>query len=273
MPYADVYGLEPLESIRTIFRGTLRYPGFADLMYALKSIGLLEGSTTIDPHDWHSLVRAALEQKLGTLIMNDPDSLKSALDDVISPKQRDVVLEALHWLSIIPPSMSERALDNDSNPSLPPLPSKPTAPIDLFATLLTHKLRYAPHERDLVVLSHEIVTRPKGSQVSLTTPSAGEEEIHSSSLVTYGTKDASAMSRTVGLPVAFAALQILDGGVSARGVQGPTSKEVYGNVLRRLEEVGLGMKESVRKATAGSALGLSVEENLRRRWRVMQEMV
>ncbi|PIL32665.1 hypothetical protein GSI_05369 [Ganoderma sinense ZZ0214-1] len=272
LPYADVYGLEPLDSIRTIFRGTLRYPGFADLMHSLKSIGLLEVSTAVNPHDWHSLVRAALEQKLGTLIMNDPRSLKSAIDDVISPKQHDVVLEALHWLSIVPPSLSEYALGTSADCSLPPLPSKPTAPIDLFAALLAHKLRYAPHERDLVVLSHEIVTRPKGSQVPLTAPSIGEEEIHTSSLVTYGTKDASAMSRTVGLPVAFAALQIVDGGVSARGVQGPTSKEVYENVLRRLEEVGLGMRENVRKVTAGNALGISVEESLRRRWRVMQEM-
>ncbi|KAI1789307.1 Saccharopine dehydrogenase-domain-containing protein [Ganoderma leucocontextum] len=272
LPYADVYGLEPLESIRTIFRGTLRYPGFADLMYALKAIGLLEASTTINPHDWKSLVRAALEQKLGTLIMNDLRSLTSALEEVVSPKQRDSVLEALHWLSIIPSSLSEHALGKSSDSSLPPLPSKPMAPVDLFATLLAHKLRYAPHERDLVVLSHEIVTRPKGSQVPLTAPSA-DEEIHTSSLVAYGTKDASAMSLTVGLPVAFAALQILDGGVSARGVQGPTSKEVYGNVLRRLEEVGLGMRESARKATSRGGFGQSVEERLRRRWRVMQEMV
>lgn len=240
-------------------------------MYAFKSIGLLEASTTINPHDWQSLARAALEQKLGTLIMNDPRSLQSALAEVVSPKQHNSVLEALHWLSIMPPS-SEHALGISSDSSLPPLPSKPMAPIDLFARLLVHKLQYAPHERDLVVLSHEIVTRPKSSQVPLTSPSANEE-IHTSSLVTYGTKDASAMSRTVGLPVAFTALQILDGGVSVRGVQGPSNKEVYGNVLRRLEEVGLGMRESVRKATARSALGLSVEESLRRRWRVMQEMV
>lgn len=59
------------------------------------------------------------------------------------------------------------------------------------------------------------------------------------------------MSRCVGLPVAFAALQVLDGGVSMRGVAGPTDESVYGAVLRGLEEVGLGMKESV---TIGSGM-------------------
>ncbi|TBU54781.1 Saccharopine dehydrogenase-domain-containing protein [Dichomitus squalens] len=272
LPYAGVYSLEPLVGIRTIFRGTLRYPGFADLMYAFKAIGLLDVSATVNPQDWQSLVRATLEQKLGIPILDETRSLRSALQDVIPPKQQDSVLDALHWLSIIPQSTSEHVPSKNFDLSLPPLPSKPTAPIDLFATLLAHKLRYAPNERDLVVLSHEIVARPKGSRVSLTAPSA-DEEVHTSSLVTYGTRDASAMSRTVGLPVAFAALQILDGGVSARGVQGPTSKEVYGNVLRRLEEVGLGMRETVRKVTARTALGLSVEESLWARWRAMQETV
>ena len=69
LPYANVYGLEPLDGIRTVFRGTLRYPGFADLMHAFKSIGLLDALTTVNPHHWNALVRQALEKKLGTLIM------------------------------------------------------------------------------------------------------------------------------------------------------------------------------------------------------------
>ncbi len=269
LPYANVYGLQPMKNIRTIFRGTLRYPGFADLMYAFKSIGLLDASTTVAPHHWNALVRHALEKKLGTLVMNDPASVRSALESVISHKQRDTVLQALHWLSIVPSSLSEYAASSDPSfdPSLPPLPSKPTTPLDLFATLLAHKLRYAPHERDLVVLSHEIITRFKGSSAPLTSPSA-EEEVHTSSLIAYGTREASAMSRTVGLPVAFAALQILDGGVRARGVQGPTDKEVYVNVLQRLGEAGLNVRESTRK---GSLRG--VEASLGRRWREMQEVV
>ncbi|CDO70674.1 hypothetical protein BN946_scf184761.g12 [Trametes cinnabarina] len=242
LPYADVYGLRPLDGVRTIFRGTLRYPGFADLMHAFKSIGLLEASATVNPHHWHSVVRQALEKKLGTLIMDDPAHCTGSRSS--------------------PSSLSEYAANADASTdgSLPPLPSKPTAPIDMFATLLAHKLRYQPGERDLVVLSHEIVARPGGT--------SAEEEIHTSSLVVYGTPEASAMSRTVGLPVAFATLQILDGGVRARGVQGPTTKEVYGNVLRRLEEAGLGMKERVGKGGKGG-----VEQSLRTQWKAMEETV
>ncbi|OSD00329.1 hypothetical protein PYCCODRAFT_1437464 [Trametes coccinea BRFM310] len=266
LPYADVYGLKPLDGVRTIFRGTLRYPGFADLMHAFKSLGLLESSARVNPHHWHSLVRQALEKKLGTLIMDDPASVRSALHSVLPAAQRDDVLQALHWLSIVPSSLSEYAanMDTSYDASLPPLPSKPTAPIDMFASLLAHKLRYNLGERDLVVLSHEIVARPKGTTAPLNAPNA-QEEIHTSSLITYGTPEASAMSRTVGLPVAFATLQILDGGVRARGVQAPTAKEVYVNVLRRLEEAGLGMKESVRTGGKGG-----VEASLQEHWKAME---
>jgi alpha-aminoadipic semialdehyde synthase len=101
--------------------------------------------------------------------------------------------------------------------------------------VLAHKLQYEPHERDLVVLFHEIVAQ------SIDKP--GVDEIYTSSLVSYGTQKASAMSRCVGLPVAFAAMQVLNGNVPVRGVQGPTDATVYVPVLEGLEEVGLGMKE------------------------------
>ncbi|KAI0349833.1 hypothetical protein OH77DRAFT_1431672 [Trametes cingulata] len=256
LPYAHVYGLD---GARTVFRGTLRYPGFADLMHAFKEIGLLEATATVQPEQWDMLVRHSLERKLGALVMNDPASLRSALESVLPAAQRENVWQALQWLGIVPSSLAEYAAHAGPYPvsrdtTLPPLPGKPAAPIDLFAALLAHKLRYAPGERDLVVLSHEIVARSKG---------ASEEEVHTSSLITYGTPEASAMARTVGMPVAFAALQILDGGVRARGVQGPMEKEVYANVLARLEEAGLGMKESVRRV---SGQGGAVEGSLRRQW-------
>lgn len=177
--------------------------------------------------DWRSFIRLSLENRYGVTIPNDVASTLSAISSVVSSAHVDKLGEAMSWLSLV-----------HADSALPPLPKMPTTPIDLFTTLLAHKLRYEPHERDLVVLSHEIVAQ------SLNTP--GVDEIYTSSLITYGTPKASAMARCVGLPVAFAALEVLDGKVSIRGVQGPTDKSVYGPVLRGLEEVGLGMKESFR---------------------------
>jgi alpha-aminoadipic semialdehyde synthase len=124
------------------------------------------------------------------------------------------------------------------------------APIDIFAYLLAHKLQYKPHERDMVILSHEIIA--KAREPSSYGREQGHEEVYTSSLMTYGTPKASAMAQTVGLPVAIAALNVLDGKVDVRGVVGPSEPCIYKPVLRGLEEAGLGMVESAR--TGGDTL-------------------
>jgi alpha-aminoadipic semialdehyde synthase len=193
-------------------------------MHSFKAIGLLTDSKRITIDKWQSLVRASLESRLGIHIPDDSASLHSALSDVIPSYSLDRTLSALTWLS------------QQSLPSEPPAPV--ATPIDLFAMLLQHKLRYAPHERDLVVLGHEVITRSEA-------PEQQRIEVHSSSLVVYGTPTASAMARCVGLPIAFAALLVLDGSVRVRGVTGPADKSLYRGILERMEEAGLAMREAV----------------------------
>ena len=48
-----------------------------------------------------------------------------------------------------------------------------------------------------------------------------------------------AMSKTVGLPVAMATLLILNGKINSKGVQLPIMKEVYQPILKELEEYGI----------------------------------
>jgi alpha-aminoadipic semialdehyde synthase len=204
-PYGPTYGLP--SDIRTLLRGTLRYPGYCDLVQSFKQIGLLNTSPLTEPlASWTELVPRALAAKGVQVKVNDHDSIMAALSDVVDSKHSDALVDALLWLGLLP-SSSSIASPSD----LPSIPSTSATAIDHLATLLAHKLRYGPNERDLVVLSHEIIAR---------SPDA-TEEVHTSQLVTYGTPTASAMSRTVGLPVAFAALQVLDGKISVRGVQGP----------------------------------------------------
>ncbi|KAG6372697.1 Saccharopine dehydrogenase-domain-containing protein [Boletus reticuloceps] len=238
LPYADTYGLGKLNDLRTVLRGTLRYPGFANLMDSFKSMGLLntDPSSHILPRSWSELARLALEARIGEYIPADPNSFDSALSNIVPGRQHlEHAVAALQWLGLVPSSSAT----ND----LPLLPTKPLAPIDLFTTVLAHKLRYTPGERDLVVLSHEIVAQP-ASVVGEASPD--ETEVYTSLLVSYGTASASAMSRCVGLPVAFATLAVLDGKVVGRGVQGPTEEMLYRAVLDGLKGVGLEMKEGVR---------------------------
>ena len=215
-------------------------------------MGLLDTdpSSHVLPESWSELARLALGKRMAEDIPADPSSLASALSNVVPDQQcRAHVLEALQWFSLAP---SSATADN-----LPPLPTKPVAPIDLLTVVLAHKLRYGTCERDLVVLSHEIIAQP-ASVVGEASPN--ETEVYTSSLVSYGTANASAMSRCVGLPVAFATLVVLDGKVAGRGVQGPTEEALYRAVLDGLQGVGLEMKESVRR---GSGMEARLSDGLR----------
>jgi alpha-aminoadipic semialdehyde synthase len=224
-----------------------RYPGFSQLMDIFKSIGLLDTGVPFMIDDWPSLVRITLKRKLGVDIgSGDLASVLAAAKDV-TPVSTDIyrLQTALEYLSLVP----------SSSPA-PPVSKSSAAPIDHFANLLAQKLRYGPHERDLVVLNHEIVAQD----------ASGQEEVHRSSLITYGGREASAMARCVGLPVAFAALKVLDGCVSARGVCGPAVEEsLWNGVLDGLEDVGLGMKETVRQKASTS---VTVENTLMGGFRV-----
>jgi len=203
-------------------------------MDIFKSIGLLDTKASFTIEDWPSLIRITLKRKLGIDVgSNDLASVLSAAKDVI-PTTTDIyqLQTALEHLSLVP----------SSSPA-PPVLKRSTTPIDHFANLLAQKLRYESHERDLVILNHEIIAQDV----------SGREEVYSSSLLTYGGSEASAMARCVGLPVAFAALKVLDGRVSARGVCGPAVEEnLWKGVLDGLKEVGLGMKETVRPKTSTS---------------------
>ena len=212
-------------------------------MHSFKFLGLLEDAKPILLEDWNSFLRVSLETRHDTRFPRDSASLLSVLTYFLPERHREQVIGALVQLSLL----------SDDTASLPPLPKKPAAPIDLLTIILAHKLKYEPDERDLVILSHEIVAE------SADRP--GVDEIYTSSLVTYGTPAASAMSRCVGLPVAFASLQVLDGKVPARGVHGPADPSVYVPVLEGLEELGLGMKESLR---TGKAIDDTLLEGLSR---------
>ena len=232
-----------------------RYKGFSTLLDFFNTLGLLEINGTINElRSWADLVPQA--QK----IRRDLHPESEQIDIRSLSRSNDKNMDALTWMlseatgSGVVKSTNSLLLGG----GLPPLPHKPATPLDLFTLLLSYKLRYAPHERDAVVMSHEVITTVPGVP--------DKEEIHTSSLVAYGDEKYSAMARTVGLPVALAALAILDGRVDKRlrGVVGPGHESVRKVVLRGLEDVGVGMEETSRVVDVESAV--SLERSLKSGW-------
>ena len=194
---------------------------------------------------YSDLIRASLEDITKTSL-SQQTSFISALKDLAPQYDAEELQKSIAWLS------------GGKDAVLPTAPKEPIPVIDLFASLLSHRLAYAPDERDLVVLHHEVVS----SSANNSSPAPSRDEIHSSSLEVYGTSEHSAMALTVGLPVAIAALRVLDGGYKAAGVHGPTDRAMYEHVLDCLSERGLVMQHRSKRYVEGRG----VEGRLRAAW-------
>jgi saccharopine dehydrogenase-like NADP-dependent oxidoreductase len=125
-----------------------------------------------------------------------------------------------------------------------PLPTLRSTPLDLLCCRLAERMRYAPGQRDLVVL--ENVVRYEA-------PRTGTREIRSL-LTARGEPDGpSAMARTVSLPAAIAARLILEGRIGHTGVAVPVHAEIFGPILDELAELGVSLRETVGAVSGGSA--------------------
>lgn len=176
-----------------------------------EELGLLDYDREIILDNWLSFVHVVLKAK-GT-----PRSLSNILATETEPWRVD---DALQYLGLIQPSTFGFVSP------MPPLPNVPMKPLMIFGHLLSHKLRYLPGERDMAVLSNEVIVKDK---------STSQLEMHKSSLITYGfpSGDHSASQRIVGTSAAILALAIADGKIPLRGLQGLWHPSMYNEVCSR----------------------------------------
>jgi saccharopine dehydrogenase (NADP+, L-glutamate forming) len=210
VPYREIYGIP--EAV-TVFRGTLRYPGWCETLPKMIEIGLLgdapkdrSGSTFLD------LMRELSEAGPGT-------DVRDAVAARLRLEPGSTVVTTLEWLGLF----EDR-----------PLPEAKGSALDNLASLMIEKLRYGAGERDMIVLQHEFLVRTE----------SGRSERVVSTLVDYGVPHGdSSMSRTVGLPAAIGARLVLEGKIRLAGVQVPVHPDIYVPILEELETLGVRFEE------------------------------
>jgi saccharopine dehydrogenase (NAD+, L-glutamate forming) len=110
---------------------------------------------------------------------------------------------------------------------------KNATPAQALQKILMDKWTLKPEDKDMIVMYHKF-----GYELD------GEKHQIDSKMVMIGEDQTfTAMAATVGLPVAMAALKILNKEITTPGVQRPLSKEVYTPILKELEEYGIHFKE------------------------------
>ena len=111
---------------------------------------------------------------------------------------------------------------------------KNATPAQILEKILADKWSLQETDKDMIVMYHKFGYELHGKKLQI-----------DSKMVCIGDNQTyTAMSKTVGLPVAIATLLILNKKITTPGVQLPIKKEVYIPVLKELESFGIHFKES-----------------------------
>ncbi len=208
--YIDIYGIP---EVQTIFRGTLRYPGWCQTMDSMKKMKLI----TYDKIDLRGKSYAAMVAYL--IGEQDASDIRRKTAAFLGLPEDHHVLEALEWLGLF---------------SDAPIGREEDSPFEVTSDLMIDKMMLQPEERDMIAMQHSFLAEyPDGSR----------EVIHSR-LLDFGTlKTNTAVARTVALPAAIAVRLILEGKITETGVFRPVIPGIYGPVLKGLEETGILLTE------------------------------
>ena len=212
LKYHDVYGFK---DILTLYRGTIRRVGFSRAWNVFVQLGMTEDGYTI-PNSENLTYRKYVNLFLP---YSPTDSVELKFRHNLKIDQDDLIWEKLEELDIF----------NDKKK----LGIKNATPAQALQKILMDKWTLAEDDKDMIVMYHKF-----GYELD------GETYQIDSSMVTMGEDQTyTAMAKTVGLPVAIAALKILNKEISTPGVLRPIAKEVYEPILEELENYDINFKE------------------------------
>jgi saccharopine dehydrogenase-like NADP-dependent oxidoreductase len=212
LKYRSVYGLD---DILTMYRGTLRRVGYSKAWDLLVQLGMTDDSYTMENSEQMSY----RDFTNSFLAYHPTDSVELKLRHYLKIDQDDVIWDKFVELDLF---------DDTKKVGL-----KNATPAQILEKILAEKWALQPKDKDMIVMYHKFGFELNGEkkQIDSTMVCIGDDQIYT------------AMAKTVGLPVAIATLQILNGAIKTPGVQLPIKKEVYQPILEELESYGVIFKE------------------------------
>ncbi|MFT3934330.1 MAG: saccharopine dehydrogenase C-terminal domain-containing protein [Chitinophagaceae bacterium] len=198
--------LYELEDINTFIRTTLRYPDFSD--------------------GWKKLIDAKLTSEE---IQYETDGM--SLRSFFELHFQKIGLSTQHFSPLFTQQLNflglqdENKLINKGNCSV----------MDILQFALEKKLVLHQHDKDMIVMLHEIEYQLNNQLHCVT-----------SSLIVKGDDNLrTAMAKTVGLPLGIAAKLILQGKIKETGLHIPITPAIYEPVLRELQQHSIRFQENI----------------------------
>ncbi|APZ46344.1 saccharopine dehydrogenase [Polaribacter reichenbachii] len=212
LKYRSAYGLD---DIPTMYRGTIRRVGFSRAWNIFVQLGMTDDSYTIEDSE-----NMSYRDFVNLFLAYSPsDSVELKLRSYLKIDQDDIMWEKLVELDLFNPKKKIELVN--------------ATPAQILQKILEDSWTLQENDKDMIVMQHLFGYEFNGEK----------HQIESSLMVLGENQTYTAMAKTVGLPVAIAALKILKGDIKTPGVQIPITKEVYKPILKELENHGIKFTE------------------------------
>ncbi|WP_411767223.1 saccharopine dehydrogenase family protein [Winogradskyella sp. A3E31] len=212
LKYQSVYGFE---DIKTLYRGTMRRVGFSRAWNVFVQLGMTDDSYIIEDSE-----NMSYRDFVNSFLAYSPtDSVELKFRHALKIDQDDIIWDKFMELDLFNPNK--------------PVELKRATPAQILQKILMDSWTLNPDDKDMIVMYHKFGYELNGKkhQIDSTMVALGEDQTYT------------AMSKTVGLPVAIATLAILNGKITTPGVQIPITKEVYDPILKELAVNGIVFNE------------------------------
>jgi len=214
LKYRGIYGLEDIPSM---YRGTMRRPGFAKAWNVFVQLGCTDDSYVIEDS-----ANMTYRQFTNSFLKFEPNTrVEKKLADYVGIAEDSEIMYKLRWLGMFKDEV---------------IGIEAATPAQILQHILLQKWVLDKDDKDMIVMQHRFIAKKEGKEREITSSMVieGEDQVHT------------AMSKTVGYPVAIATKLILTGKISAKGVKIPIEKTIYEPVLAELEEMGIQFIEEER---------------------------
>jgi saccharopine dehydrogenase (NAD+, L-glutamate forming) len=212
LKYQHAYGLD---HAKTLYRGTMRRVGFSRAWNVFVQLGMTDDSYTIEDSanmSYRDFVNAFLPY-------SPTDSVELKFRHALKIDQDDLIWDKFLELDLFNPDKKVGV--------------KNATPAQILQKILMDSWTLSKDDKDMIVMYHKFGYELDGKkrQIDATMVVLGEDQTYT------------AMSKTVGLPVAMATLDILNKKIVTPGVQIPITREVYKPILKELESYGVAFTE------------------------------
>ncbi len=211
LKYRDAYGLQEVD---TLYRGTLRRPGFCKAWDVFVQLGMTDDSYEMEGVEgmtWRDFINAFLW-------WDNQRSVELKLAAYLKFDYQNEILDKIAWLGLF----EEESIG-----------LKRGTPAQILQKRLEERWQLEEEDRDMIVMLHKYVYDLNGKR----------ERVQASMVVLGEGQHETAMAKTVGLPLGIAARLVLEKRLDLKGTVIPTIPQLYKPILEELTRCGVLFEE------------------------------